>query len=156
MIALEVDDGKTLSLTFSPIHLALPVVELTAEIAATDQLGLAVILGGGAYRGFGVIEAGAQARYYAVGDFDHGMQLGVEVLGVHVFSDNALGTGIAGFGTGVAAGPFIGYKFAADFGLTLDVQLGAAWAFIRADAGGATANDTDFLPILNLNAGWSF
>lgn len=41
------DDGPSMSLTFSPLHLVLPILELTGEYRVNPKLGVAVILGGG-------------------------------------------------------------------------------------------------------------
>src|SRR3954471_20280725 len=65
------------ALTISPIHLFFPIVELTGEIRASDKVGLAAILGAGRYSdttngvkvSASVYEAGAQFRYYLIGDF---------------------------------------------------------------------------------------
>jgi hypothetical protein len=160
-------DLPSFSLTFSPIHVFLPVMEVTGELAIGDHIGLAAIVGGGAItveRGgseetFDVFELGAQFRYYPVGDFDHGMQVGFETLFVHVsgeFEDE----GITGTGSGLSVGPFIGYKYILPFGLTFDVQAGIAVDGIAArasnDVGSEEANEVHVSPLLNLNVGWSF
>src|SRR6185369_10478727 len=73
---------RIVSLTISPLHLTLPVLELTGEYRALDKLGVAVIAGVGRYTdnnlSAAAYEAGAQVRYYVVGDFRHGMQVGAE------------------------------------------------------------------------------
>src|SRR5687768_4310361 len=68
------------SLTMSPVHLALPVVELTGEFRLLDKLGVAAVAGAGNSSGIFVGEAGAQIRYYLIGTFIHGMQVGGEIL----------------------------------------------------------------------------
>ena len=45
-----------------------------------------------------VFELGGQFTYYLVGDFDHGMQLGAEVLFVYLSDDNAVQGGVFGGG----------------------------------------------------------
>lgn len=154
--------ASDLSLTFSPVHLLLPVVEVTAEQRVDDVLSAAAIGGVGGFGGdFWIWEVGAQLRYYALGSFDHGLQLGAELLYVHVSSDDVLDTGIGGKGVGLAVGPFVGYKYAADLGFTVDVQAGAQYMAIAAEAGdgaGAESEDSDagVIPLVNLNLGWSF
>ena len=59
-----------------------------------------------------------------MGDFDHGMQVGAELsyLGMSIDeSDDTLEATAVGGGTSMGA--FIGYKFAADFGLTVSMDL---------------------------------
>lgn len=161
------DEGHVVSITFSPIHLLFPIGEVTAEFRLGERMGIAGIVGGGTITvtdGFGdsttftALEIGAQFRYYLVGDFDHGMQLGAEVLFVHVSGE--VDGGVTGTGSGLGVGPFVGYKYSAPFGFTFDAQLGIAAVGIGAQATDGTTTETrddSFLGvILNLNVGWSF
>jgi hypothetical protein len=149
---------RVFSLTLSPLHLLIgPIVELTGEARVHDKVGLALIGGVGKYSdnsvgvSASVFEAGGQVRVYVVGDFRHGMQLGGELLYLHL-SD----TSIAATGEGVAVGPFLGYKVMADAGFTFDAQVGFEHVSARAQSGTSTAANKDFIPLLNLNIGWSF
>jgi hypothetical protein len=149
---------RVFSLTISPLHLFLPVVELTGEARVHDKVGVALIAGAGKYTdpdvsgiSATVYEAGGQVRVYIVGDFRHGMELGGELLYIHLNDDR-----IAISGEGLAVGPFLGYKIMIDAGFTFDAQLGFEHISARADGNGATANDRTFIPLLNLNVGWSF
>ena len=148
---------RVFSLTISPIHLTFPVVELTAEIRAHDKLGVALIGGAGRVKDrasnitAAVYEVGAQLRFYPVGDFRHGMQLGAELIYLHASESN-----LSLSGQGVAVGPFIGYKVIADAGFTFDVQMGGEYVGFRATDGVATADAHEIILLLNLNAGWSF
>ena len=148
---------KQVSVTISPIHLTLPIVELTAEVRAADKAGVAAIAGVGKASGYPAWELGAQGRYYLLGSFDHGMQIGGEVLYLHMSTNQGA---VQASGAGGAVGPFIGYKIAARFGLTFDVQLGAEYLFATANASNgastATTSDSRLVPLLNLNLGWSF
>lgn len=81
------DQGKFISVTISPLHLLTPVVEVTGEFAPLRKIGVAGILGVGSIAvedafgeqsSFTVFEVGAQGNYYVIGDFDHGMQLGLK------------------------------------------------------------------------------
>jgi hypothetical protein len=145
------------SLTISPVHLLLPVVELTGEARVHDRFGVALIGGAGRYTdknagiSASVYEVGGQLRFYALGDFRHGMQIGGEVLYVHLSDPN-----ISATGSGLAAGPFLGYKVMTDAGFTFDTQLGFEHVFVRGESGGSTASDEANLVLLNLNIGWSF
>jgi hypothetical protein len=61
-------------------------------------------------------------------------------------------------GNGLAIGPFVGYKYTADIGFTFDAHLGAQYLAVAAESndGTQTAEDSDVIPLVNLNAGWSF
>jgi hypothetical protein len=148
------------SLTISPIHLFLPVVELTGEARVHDKVGVALIGGVGKYTdpddsslSASVWEAGGQVRAYVIGDFRHGMQIGGELLYLHLDS-----TTLAATGEGLAVGPFLGYKIATDVGFTFDAQVGFEHISARAKSttGPEMANGKSFIPLLNLNVGWSF
>jgi hypothetical protein len=148
---------RVFSLTISPIRLVFPVVELTGEARAHDKVGVALIGGGGgsdpniSETSATAYEAGAQVRVYVLGDFRHGMQVGGELLYLHL-SGNRLSRN----GEGLAVGPFLGYKIMIDAGFTFDAQLGIEHISARAASGNNTANDKAFIPLLNLNVGWSF
>ena len=120
------DIQHTFSLTLSPIHLILPVAELTGEFRIMDKLGVAAVLGFGAMdaskTSFWVLELGGQVRWYPVGTFIHGMQLGFEAMYVEISGDNVEGSGASGVGQGMAMGPFLGYKIATNVGFTFEIQ----------------------------------
>ncbi len=163
---------RRVSLTFSPIHLFFPVLEVTGEVRVARKLGLAVLGGYGSITSerepgdstgsltARVFELGAQARYYVVGSFDHGMQLGAELLYVHL--DDAKKGSIVGSGQGVGFGPFVGYKIATRVGFTFDGQVGFQYVGVRAEAhdtessDSAEASDSAIVPLFNANIGWSF
>ena len=148
---------RVFSLTISPLLLLFPIVELTGELRAHDKLGVAFIGGVGRYTdssvniSAAVYELGAQLRFYPIGDFRHGMQLGAEVLYLHMSQSN-----LSLRGEGVGVGPFFGYKVISDAGFTFDTQLGAQYIGVRATDGNAAASDQEFIVLLNLNIGWSF
>lgn len=157
-----------LSLTLSPVHLAFPVVEVTGEYAYTRQVGLAAIVGvgnleatsdDGTKTSIFLYELGVQGRYYILGDFEHGLQLGVEALHVGA-SGETEDSNISSSAAGLAIGPFVGYKFVASFGLTVDIQGGVQYVAVGASASdgeeSASASNSDTIPLLNLNLGWSF
>ncbi|HXI60420.1 MAG TPA: hypothetical protein VNO55_30370, partial [Polyangia bacterium] len=150
---------RVFALTISPLHLLSPILELTGEIRASDKIGVAVVAGAGKYSetdngvklSASVYEAGAQFRYYVVGDFRHGMQLGAELLYLHLSDSN-----LSAKGEGLAIGPFAGYKYTTDIGFTVDTQLGFERITARAAAGTSTASNSDYIVLLNINVGWSF
>ena len=151
---------RVFALTISPIHLIFPVLELTGEFRAHDKVGVAVVAGGGKYTdkninlSASVYEVGAQVRFYLLGDFRHGMQLGAELLYLKLTTTQIVATG-----EGLAMGPFLGYKFTADAGFTFDTQLGFEYVGARATATNGTttgsASESSFIPLLNINIGWS-
>jgi len=166
--ASQAQSEKTISITLSPIHLAFPIVEVTGEYALAPQFGVAGIFGYGSMTvdnssgksvKMPVLELGGQAAYYVLGSFRHGMQLGGELLWIKVSPPKDQGVTVAA--NGVAAGPFLGYKWVADFGLTLFIQGGYEFLFAQAKATDATGREIQSsadggVPLLNLNLGWSF
>lgn len=159
---------QKLSVTISPIHLAFPVAEITAEYALSPRFGLAGIGGFGSMSAednlgedvtFPLMELGGQANYYLFGSFRHGMQVGAELLWIKIFppEDEGVTVDVNGF----AIGPMVGYKWAARFGLTFMVQAGYEFLFAQAKAENAAGEQAEGsseggVPLLNLNAGWSF
>lgn len=163
------------SITMSPIHLLMPIVEVTGEVAVNDKIGVAGIFGYGSVPlkttstigtrtteqtdHLSAWEVGGHFNYYVVGSFDHGMQLGVEALYLKVeTSDSNYQSAAAA--NGFAIGPYAGYKIITNVGFTFEANLGVQYVAARAKAssGGstATAEDKTVIPLLNLNVGWSF
>lgn len=144
-----------------------------AEFKAHEKWGLALIGGAGmtstksaivGEQHFMAWEVGGQFRYYLLGDFDHGLQVGGEVLYVDVYDEAADSyTGNASrVRKAMGVAPFAGYKVATKLGFTFDAQLGIQRRFILAEAhqtaSGSSVSDDDnaWRPILNLRVGWSF
>jgi hypothetical protein len=164
---------RSVSLTFSPLHLLFPVAEVTGEFRLADHVGVAVIGGIGSVRSdkdlftgerrrFSVYEFGGQVVAYPFSTFDKGFQVGAEILYVGVKSDDNYGsTRVTGAADGLAVGPFVGYKFVMREGLTLALQGGVEYLAARGEAkssDGDRAEDraSAILPLLNVNLGWSF
>lgn len=166
------DASYNYSITLSPLHLINPVFELTAEFQVIPKLGVALI---GAYGSqttevnkndytFPVWELGAQGRYYLLGDFSHGMQLGLEALYLNI-SDKTYTDGIYeiyAYGSRLEFGAFLGYKIATNIGFTFEAQAGAKYAKLMDGAlktphaqAAEPVIDT-ISPLINLNLGWSF
>jgi hypothetical protein len=62
---------------------------------------------------------------------------------------------------GLAMGPFIGYKFMLDVGFTGFIQVGGEYITARGSAHdsegqSAESSGSKWIPLLNLNLGWSF
>lgn len=156
------DVQHNVSVTISPIHLALPVIELTGEYRITPKMGAAAILGAGSVTAENsekvtVIEVGGQFAYYALGTFIHGLQVGAEAIYLYANADQA---NIDVSGNGLAIGPFLGYKIATNIGFTFVAQGGVQYVTAKASAtdgtNTASESDKDIIPLLNLNVGWSF
>lgn len=147
------------AITVSPLHLALPMAELTAEIRVAPKLGVAVIGGVGRMRSqttnqtIDLVEGGASVRYYVTGSFRSGLQIGGEALYLHGSTDD-MSVDIKARGLGLS--PFVGYKWTHSSGFTFDGQIGASYMTARGDAAtGQSTEKSKFGPLLNLNVGWS-
>jgi hypothetical protein len=120
------------SLTFSPLHLVGPMLELTGEGKLDDRFGLAAIAGFGTLATgnarASVYELGVSARFYPIGDFRHGLQLGIETLyaGADSSGKGSASDGGSRAATGVSVGTFLGYKYAAAVGFTFEAQGGSS------------------------------
>ncbi len=150
----------SVALTFAPFQTIVGVAQVSVEGRLARKFGLAGIVGGGSYYNpfvlynidgrIPVFTAGVSPRYYLVGDFDHGMQLGAQVMTAVAWASGATGVGVAG-------GPYIGYKFTAPIGFTLEVQGGAQYGYASASASASrTATASGVLPLANINLGWAF
>ncbi len=160
---------RQLSVTISPLHLVIPMLEVTGEYAVQPKLGVALVAGYGTLNQasatvdkVSILELGAQARYYLLGDFEHGLQVGAEVLYIAASASGSSGSTTAtATGEGVSVGPFVGYKFVSSMGFTFDTQLGAARTGLGAKASASTGetasrSETSVGPLLNINLGWTF
>ncbi len=177
-LALAEGEGPTISITTSPIHFLVgPIGEISVEVRVLDRLGVAGVAGIGTFRlevpddsladgkrrhPFTFWEFGAQGRFYPVGDFDHGMVLGLQVLyvGISTELEDENGVRYEGQGNGIAVGPFVGYKIATDVGFTFDAQLGVQWVGLLVEAESSEGardegDESDVGPIIRLNVGWS-
>lgn len=164
---------RSVSLTFSPLHLLFPVAEVTGEFRLADHVGVALIGGIGSIRSdknlitgertrFSVFELGGQVAAYPFSTFDKGFQVGAEIMYVGVKSDDNYGsTRVTGAADGLAVGPFVGYKFVMREGLTLALQGGVEYLVARGEAQSSDGDRSEdsasaILPLLNVNLGWSF
>ena len=156
---------KPFSITVAPVYLLGPVLQVTGEYGFAHHLSAAAIVAagsvsfpddGGDWSGY---DLGAQFRYYTQTD-PRGFQLGAQVLWAHASSDNFLENDSRSGGDALTAGPFLGYKFVASNGLTVDFQAGYGFLWVLAWASttyeSVDANVNAGLPIVNLNLGWSF
>ena len=186
----KTDDSHMAAVTIAPIMLAIGLFEFTGEYKIADKMGVGVIVGVGSIETETIVngekdrtsqslyELGAQFRYYLLGDFNHGLQVGVEFA--HVGASAAETDAVTEDGetvkvaakvdvAGTGVGGFIGYKIAADFGLTFELQAGVQQFSLDAEGEGTASNDsgttvtveakesgTAILPLVNIQLGWSF
>ncbi|HEX6277527.1 MAG TPA: hypothetical protein VFZ53_31000 [Polyangiaceae bacterium] len=161
-------------MTFSPLHLLFPAVEVQAEYKLIDHLGLSLIGGYGwptepiededgveENVRFDVIEVGTQVMWYPLRKF-RSLQVGGELMYIHVSTQEPVGDENAtGLASGVAVGPLVGYKFIVGPGFTGFVQGGVQFVVLHAEAsddtGATDSEDASAVGVnLNLNLGWSF
>jgi hypothetical protein len=155
--------------TTFPLLLVAPILELTVERRLQRNLGVAFMLGGGSFTDkaempgevdnkFKVFEIGTSLRYYGLGNFQKGLQFGAAVEYVRLTGDNLDGSTASGVGTGLLLAGFLGYKYTWSFGLTLEGQLGPAFAAIRGEIGDGAVQESRkrITPYFNMNAGWTF
>jgi len=160
---------RRVSLSLSPVHLLLPIVELEAELMAAPHFGIAAIGGIGSLKAssstpgvgdarFSAYESGLQLTGYPLRDFSS-LQLGAEALWVKLSTESVGGRQVSASAGGLAIGPFVGYKLIADMGFTFFLQGGVQYMAVKgaASSGGASAtvSQKSFIPLLNLNLGWS-
>lgn len=173
-VAMAPEQEQMMSATFAPLRLLSPMGKLTLEFNAEEQWTLAAIAGFGSFEegkdaegnlvSHDVWELGGQFRYYALGNFDHGLHLGIEALyrdapvkATGVFSEIKEGTG-----RGLGVGPLVGYKLATAIGLTFDAQVGVRYDGFGLLSEAETAEELDvpddnvLHPLINLNVGWTF
>jgi hypothetical protein len=162
---------RYVSLTISPLHLLSPILELQVEGMVTPHLGLAAIGGYGSIKAtaanstlentsFTAYELGMQVVGYPLQDFSS-LQLGAELLWLKIDTDSLEGREISGSAGGIAVGPLIGYKLLTSGGFTFFAQGGFEYIVAKADVADTQGNTgheeaSTFIPLLNLNIGWSF
>jgi hypothetical protein len=164
------DSEEVVSLTLSPLLLILPIVQLTGEVRVTPHLGISLIAGYGSLsvdnpdtESFKVsaYELGTRVVGYPLKKFKS-LQLGAQLMYLKVDTGGPVtSSNVSGTAAGVAFGPFAGYKLITDAGFTFVANLGfqylAAQAQAQDNAGNSSsASDSRFLPLLNLEIGWSF
>lgn len=157
------------ALTISPLHLTLPVVELTLENGVSEGISVAGTLGYGSVTvadpnngdtTVNIFEAGAQLRYYTGGDTNRGFHVGAEGQYIKPFLDD-VPAGVTVQANGIAVGPFIGYKWNTSSNFVYDLQAGYQFFFAQAKAKNSQGDEiesstSDGAPLLNINVGFSF
>ncbi len=119
-------------------------------------MGLAAVFGLGGPRDsryqYLAVDLAGQFRYYLIGTFDHGFDLGAQVKTL-ILTDGYITWG------GLSITPMVGYKLATTVGFTFDAQLGPEFILGGPTASLVQVNTAPAVPIgllLNLNVGWSF
>lgn len=135
-------DGELATLSISPAHLVVPMIEFTGEFSLDRERSIALIggLGTDAQRGVALYEVGGQYREYILGGFATGVNLGVEgrVSNADYF----------GYHERMAMmGPFVGAKLTVAL-FSVDVQGGGQVILRRS---GVTVG-----PLVNLTVGVTF
>lgn len=144
---------RRLTLGVNLPYLAVPVFQLHAELALTGRWSAALRAGLGK-SGVGheqwVGELGGQATYYLTGNFDRGMQVGLDVRGTAYEGEGHL----FGLGDGLALGPYVGYKRVFGYGITLGAQL-SVQGVLFGEVETVEDENNRVLPYLLLYTGWS-
>ena len=103
----------------------------------------------------------AQFRVYVLGSTQHGLDLGLQAG--YGWTEASLGP-LSVFADGIAAGAFLGYKYVAPVGFTVDLQGGAQAVHRRAGVrlddslgGGSLSfwDELEWRPLMRANLGWS-
>jgi hypothetical protein len=161
-------EPRNLSITVSPLRLLVPLIEVQVELRL-GSFGIALLGGagqvtidGGELDGerLAAYELGAIFTGYPLETFEN-LTLGAEVLWLKLDADELGDDRIDGFASGVATGPLIGYKTIGDTGFTFSVQGGIAYVVVHAEASNAfdeyeEEDEQTWIPLVNLNLGWSF
>lgn len=155
--ALSAQESQRVSIVMSPLELINPVFRFVGEFKVARTHGIGPDLSVGSIDQVFVFSVGAQYAWYAIGDFDHGMQLGASL---RYLQSNDEEDGIVSVGRGIAIGPIIGYKYVAPFGLTIGLNGGMLYMSINANAqdtfgGKASATGSGFVPTAALWLGWT-
>lgn len=143
----EEERPKTAYLSFSPVHLTRPIFEMTGEMALSRKWSVSVTAGAGTIYRQAYWNAGMQLLAYPVGNFERGLQLGVETQYAS-FAGGLSSNTVTGIVNTPAIAPVIGFKWTFS-SFTVSTQAGVAFAPLGSEA-------RRFSSVYNLNVGWSF
>ncbi len=143
---------RTVSVSIFSLHH--PVVEISGEFRIKKNMGLTGIVGAGSMDGSTVLEIGGQYKFFASGNFNNGIQLGLET----VYTSISPLYGTALIKNGLSTGLFFGFKGTDDYmGITMDFQLGFAGVMNTNHANNSSSFAfTEGRIIFRTNIGWSF
>ncbi len=151
------------TVSFSPLHLAADMLEVTVEgsMPGLPRLAVAVMLGVRAADGpderanFGM-SFGASVGYYVLGSFSTGVAVGLEGQVSSLDQQDVPGTVTPlVVGDGAEASLWVGGKWTASLGASVTAQLGAAWRRDLDTYEGDTVGPDRVRPIANLLVGWT-
>lgn len=155
------DSAQVFSLLISPVHLIFPIVQLTGELRVVPHFGVSVVAGYGEIgmdenghslaNKYSAFEIGTRAVWYPLKKFKS-LQLGGELTYLKVDSE-ASSSSFADTASGVVLGPLVGYKLITSVGFTFLGQLGVGYVFAHNNA---DDSEHRFVPIANVEVGWSF
>jgi hypothetical protein len=164
---------RHVTVSFEPLHLFYPIVQIGAEVRATDEISIVVFGGSGKapvlgsdviYTGpdkVNVWEVGGEFRYYATGDFSYGgMHVGAEALFMHASIDGPAilaGGAVGGLAAGFTVGPNLGWKFVTRGGFTVDSSIGIGFRAAKQSTDpNAPKDDNSAVLLGSLAIGWTF
>lgn len=145
-------EPHNVSINLRPLALIAGWASVTVESPMTSTLTTTGIVsfGDDGYEG------GLQLRKY----FGSGMQGGHYGLQSSYATFDAEDEVVRTTASGLAAGAFAGYKWITNSGFTLEAQAGLQYLVVTRensnDEGTTTVDESNWLPIINLGAGWSF
>lgn len=133
------------AIAIDPQHLIVPILELAVERSLPQDFSVA------ASAGIGLVsqrvwQVGVQGRYYALGDFNHGMPIIGEALYLRDDRDE-LDVSV------LRASLMVGYKLALRSGFTISIAAGVGVPVI---ARSLYARHTRVGVVLDTGIGWSF
>lgn len=171
----EVERPKRhVGITFDPLELLFPIFQLHVDVRLSDDFGVGLIGGTGKakvdYVAIGneaapppasLWQIGAKAVYFAQGDFEGGLHVGVEALYTHAKLEGrtALGTAsVGGLAAGLIVGPVIGWKLVTKAGFTFDSSIGVGMIAQKQKSSDpeAPTDDRSAVLISHLLIGWTF
>lgn len=151
------------TVSFSPLHLAADMLEVTVETSMPmlPRLAIAATLGVRAADGpderasFGM-SFGASVAYYVLGSFSTGVAAGLEGQISSLDQQDVPGT-IAPLvvGDGAEASLWLGGKWTAPLGAAVTAQLGVAWRRDLDTYEGDMVGPSRVRPVANLLIGWT-
>lgn len=150
--------GHKIAITMDALYLRYPALLLTGEFRVAKDMGMGGSVGYGSMDTYPFLEVGAQYAYDLIGSFDHGMQFGGMLRYLYMWDSKSSTTSTSG--TAVKLGALLGYKLAADFGLTVNPIVSVGYGMISASAtdgfSHASLSADGLFFDVNFNVGWSF
>lgn len=150
------------SVTMSPIHLVYPEMYAGYEHKLDRKMSVGFIVGAGSYEGFPVYELGGNWNRYLIGSFEHGMPINLELGYLHMRATDDTDPAVTASANAVYTSAMVGYKYIADYGLTVSLGAGAQYFLgsvtgMNARNGSRVTIDLDGLgPAVRAMVGWSF